>query len=129
MSLTVPMSPSTVLGKVGCGSGRVFVREYLRRTVWGSRNKFKKCFRLFVNFKNEIASEYFIYLKTIHMFLYTSYSNSDTDPFFNNKLRNTTLMLVGVRYAKDKIYEQKLQIRKFVMIQNGLYLANIEISL
>lgn len=128
MSLTVPMSPSTVLGKVGCGSGRVFVREYLRRTVWGSRNKFKKCFRLFVNFKNEIASEYFIYLKTIHMFLYTSYSNSDTDPFFNFKLRNTTLMLVGVRYAKDKIYEQKLHIRKF-MIQNGLYLANIEISL
>lgn len=38
-------------------------------------------------------------------------------------------MLVGVRYAKDKIYEQKLNIRKFVMIQNGLYLANIEISL
>lgn len=63
------------------------------------------------------------------MFLYTSYSNSDTDPFFNFKLRNTTLMLVGVRYAKDKIYEQKLNIRKFVMIQNGLYLANIEISL
>lgn len=99
MSLTVPMSPSTMLGKVGCGSGRVFVREYLRRTVWGSRNKFKKFFQLFVNFKNEIASEYFIYLKsqkTIHMFLYTSYSNSDTDLFFNIKLRNTTLMLVGV---------------------------------
>lgn len=96
MSLTVPMSPSTMLGKVGCGSGRVFVREYLRRTVWGSRNKFKKFFQLFVNFKNEIASEYFIYLKTIHMFLYTSYSNSDTDPLFNIKLRNTTLMLVGV---------------------------------
>lgn len=121
MSLTVPMSPSTMLGKVGCGSGRVFVREYLRRTVWGSRNKFKKFFQLFVNFKNEIASEYFIYLKTIHMFLYTSYSNSDTDPFFNIKLRNTTLMLVGVTHAKDKIYEQKLQSSKFDVIQNGLY--------
>lgn len=113
MSLTVPMSPSTVLGKVGCGSGRVFVREYLRRTVWGSRNKFKKFFQLFVNFKNEIASEYFIYLKTIHMFLYTSYLKGDTDPFF---LHQTTKYntYVGGR-------------RKFVMIQNDLYLANIEI--
>lgn len=120
MSLTVPMSPSTMLGKVGCGSGRVFVREYLRRTVWGSRNKFKKFFQLFINFKNEIESEYFIYLKTIHMFLYTSYSNSDTDPFF--QLQTTKYnTYVGGRYEKDKIYEQKLQSRKFVVIQNGLY--------
>lgn len=61
------------------------------------------------------------------MFLYTSYLKVDTDPFFYTKLRNTTLMLVGVTHAKDKIYEQKIQSRKFVIIQNDLYLANIEI--